>query len=305
MSSHHFERLLAPLPLRDFVRDYWERQPVHIHGSRDKFRGLMNRQGLLDLLRSDKGYVPTTIGYLKAGREEHGQHVDFQTAPERAESLLAAGYTIQIEDIDRYVPLLRELMVEARRALSIPARMNVACFLSPAGSGYGLHFDASAMWVMQLAGRKRWWHSPAPAVEFPMENSIPTAQEQQRGIHGYRQSDLIDIVLSPGDVLYLPAGVWHRVQAVEESLHLCLSLFPATALDLFTDLLRERVLGSAEWRRPLNCGLSPGGSPEDLDREVERVLSLRVNEMRAILDSLRVDEVLSLWRRQVTGGPQG
>ena len=300
MSFHRFESMLAPLAFSDFIRNFWERLPVYVPGSPDKFTGLFDRETLLALLQPRQGSLSPSIGYLKAGRDEMGQHTDFQAAPERAQSLLSTGYTIQIEDIDRYFPPLQNLLAEARRALSISSRMNVACFLSPVASGYGLHFDASAMWVMQVSGQKRWWYSPAPAIAFPQENSIPTTQEQKRGIHGYKEGDLIEKVLLPGDVLYLPAGVWHRVQAVEESLHLCLSLFPKTALDLLVDLLRERMLGSEEWRRPVNYGLSPSVGPEELEREIERVLSVRLEDMRGVLNGLRPNDLMRLWRQQVS-----
>jgi ribosomal protein L16 Arg81 hydroxylase len=298
MLAGPFVSLLDPVTLSDFIRDYWEQQPIHVSGHPSKFSGLLDRQALLELLKTDPRGVPSVIGYLKAGREEYGQHFDFQTSVDRAESLLAAGFTLQIEDIDRYIPVLGDLVLDCRRALAIPSRMNVACFLSPVGSGYGLHFDASAMWVMQLSGRKHWWYSPTAAIAFPVENSIPTTKQQELGIHGYRPDDLVEQILSPGDVLYLPAGVWHRVHAVEESLHLCLSLFPATAFDLFAALLREKLLACEEWRRPFTCGVAPLGAADVLEREVQRLLANRLDEMRGILERLDPDELLRLWQRQ-------
>jgi hypothetical protein len=59
------------------------------------------------------------------------------------------------------------------------------------------------------------------------------------------------VVLQEGDVLYHPAGVWHKVETMEcdvNSLSINFSLFPATWAELTLDTLKQMMLAKPHWR---------------------------------------------------------
>lgn len=290
------EALLAPLTLQEFVETYWDRRSLRLRGTPDRFSKLLNRQTLSAMLRPQTSSGAPMIAYLKAGREESGRHVDFQSAPERAEELLATGYTLQIEDVDRYLLGVQSLREDARRALCLQGHVNVACFLSPPGSGYGLHYDISAMWVMQVSGSKQWRYGASPVRTFPMQNCIPGSSPGDFQNVKHKTLDLEETILTPGDVLYLPAGTWHRVQAIDESLHLCLSLFPAPPVELIMDALRDELLAQEDWRRPLHRRADTSGDPTAVEDDVKARLAASLYAFRGAVQRLTVDDLLERWR---------
>lgn len=58
------------------------------------------------------------------------------------------------------------------------------------------------------------------------------------------------VTLRPGDVLYFPAGMWHRVETVESGISLNVSLMGTTYARLLCEALQHLLLGSDDdgWR---------------------------------------------------------
>src|SRR5262249_34169701 len=150
----------------------------------------------------------------------------------------------QAEQLETAHAGLRALLHDTRRQLGVAAAMDVGAFLSPDGAGYGLHFDATGMFTLQIAGSKRWWYGRAPAVAWPRANRVATggARNQLAG------DELDEVVLRPGDVLYLPPGTWHRASAIGESLHVSLTIRAANLVERVAELL-EPLLIDPRWRR--------------------------------------------------------
>jgi len=58
----------------------------------------------------------------------------------------------------------------------------------------------------------------------------------------------VQITLGPGDVLYHPAGVWHRVDATEDSLSINLSIVATTWADIAADAVRQLLWRDNRYR---------------------------------------------------------
>ncbi|MFF1493195.1 JmjC domain-containing protein [Streptomyces sp. NPDC058304] len=104
--------------------------------------------------------------------------------------------------------------------------------------GFGLHWDDHDVVVVQVHGSKRWrlYGSTREAPTFRDVESPETPEGDP----------VADIVLAPGDVLYLPRGWWHAVTADQgtESLHLTFGMVPHTGADLMlwvVDQLRSSL----------------------------------------------------------------
>ena len=67
------------------------------------------------------------------------------------------------------------------------------------------------------------------------------------------------VTLRPGDVLYHPAGAWHRVECEGTGLSLNISLVLSSRADLVADALRQILWRDAAWRAP-PCALAPPGA---------------------------------------------
>eukprot|EP00758_Cryptobia_borreli_P006566 Tbor_TRINITY_DN5177_c0_g1::TRINITY_DN5177_c0_g1_i1::g.26238::m.26238 len=69
-------------------------------------------------------------------------------------------------------------------------------------------------------------------------------------------NNCVKVTLEPGDVLYHPAGIWHKVETVsgsscpgENSLSINISLFPQTWADCFLEGLNQFLVSQFQWRQ--------------------------------------------------------
>ena len=53
--------------------------------------------------------------------------------------------------------------------------------------------------------------------------------------------------------MYHPAGVWHRVECMEDSIAVNISLIAASYAEVFTNSLLQMLLTNEAWRKPV-CG---------------------------------------------------
>lgn len=104
--------------------------------------------------------------------------------------------------------------------------------------GFGLHWDDHDVVVVQVHGSKRW-RLYGSTREAPTFRDVESPESPEG-------DPVADIVLAPGDVLYLPRGWWHAVMADQgtESLHLTFGMVPHTGADLMlwvVDQLRSSL----------------------------------------------------------------
>jgi lysine-specific demethylase/histidyl-hydroxylase NO66 len=97
--------------------------------------------------------------------------------------------------------------------LGHPAQLN-AYFTPRRSQGLPVHHDTHDVFVLQVSGRKRWLVYE-PAWELPLKHQ---RYEESMGAPG---ESVLDVVLEPGDTLYLPRGWLHQaLTSDEDSLHL-------------------------------------------------------------------------------------
>jgi poly-gamma-glutamate synthesis protein (capsule biosynthesis protein) len=297
-------RVLAPVDAASFMANYWDRAALYIPGEPTKFAGLFNRSkffaSVSQSFNSSKSRLRRDGTVLNAGVQgTDGNHHQLPIQPEQIRPLLAAGFTIHAERLDAADPGLHSLARELKEQIDIPGPVDMAGFLSPDGSGYGLHYDFMPMWVIQIEGAKRWWYSSQPAVPFPQTSRVPTARERELGVDGlYDERDMREQLLRSGDVLYLPAGTWHRVRAEGESLHLCLSVRHCDYLQLVSELLAPALLSRADWRHAPMPLATPEGL-EEMDSQLEALFTERLLELRAAVDALAPRDLFRGWRDRV------
>jgi lysine-specific demethylase/histidyl-hydroxylase NO66 len=143
----------------------------------------------------------------------------------------AAGATLQTIGVDVFHAPVRALCDRVAEALAPHVhRIHANAYLTPAEArGFDHHWDTHDVIVLQLEGRKHWQVHGAP---------LPSAAPSQVcGLHkplideALRSPPLIDTVLEPGDLLYLPRGQVHAARTAGAcSLHLTLGLHVHTRL---------------------------------------------------------------------------
>jgi hypothetical protein len=277
-----FAELLAPVLIEDFVSKHSEKRALYIPGRAEKVAELFDRGRLFAIVNSGVANDAIVLATFSSAENGHGA---IKIQPRHFSQALQAGMRVTVEEIDSFDPVLRDLVDDTRQALAIPERVHIGSFISPPGWGFPVHYDAVPNWVIQIEGRKRWHYSELPAREHPPGPYVPTAEQLAQGVDGLDESRLRSVELSPGDVLYLPPGTWHRTTSLDaQSLHLSMLAEATSLFSLFERLVTRSLPPS--WTR-----LPWGAAASDLVR--------RRDELVTALQGLSPSELHAEWKALV------
>ncbi len=150
---------------------------------------------------------------------------------------LGRGASLVLEGLDILEPTINALCA-AIDAVNECAFSNCVAFFSQKGGGeaYRGHVDADDVLVIHLAGQKKWRiHERQPPRQVELNELPPEKMGPQQA----------ELVLNPGDALFLRSGTPHQVETTgEHSLHLSFDIVDrhvdaATALDLLLQRYRR------------------------------------------------------------------
>jgi ribosomal protein L16 Arg81 hydroxylase len=256
--------LLSPVGAEEFFRDHWERRPLHVprHGA-EPFAAVFSASDLPQVIaaaahamRRQPPHETPAIEIIARATEPRA----VATSPTAAEVYAAfdAGATVRLNQLTQYWPPVRSYVRQLESELGFI--VSVAAYCTPAdGSGAGIHYDEHDTAVVQIAGAKRWRISPGPALPLETVPLLPfeTREEMRR----YRvppppyppSSDALDeVILSPGDFLYLPRGYIHDVQVIDTfTVHLTFGIQQITWVDFLGALAADAALRDPRLRRSI------------------------------------------------------
>jgi hypothetical protein len=213
---------------------------------------LISQRGLrTPFLRMAKdGTVLPAARYTRGGGA--GASIADQAADDKVLAAMADGATLVLQALHRSWPPLVDFGSRLAAELGHPVQINA--YITPAqNQGFAPHYDVHDVFVLQVAGRKRWTiHEPV--VTAPLDNQ---PWEDHRAAVAARAAEqpVIDTVLEPGDALYLPRGTIHSALAQgETSIHLTVGVHPLTRYQLARHLL-DLAQDDAELRASLPMGV--------------------------------------------------
>jgi lysine-specific demethylase/histidyl-hydroxylase NO66 len=180
-----------------------------------------------------------------------------------------AGATIVLQGLHRSWPPLRAFTRRLVAELGHPAQVNA--YITPESArGFDAHYDVHDVFVLQVSGEKHWSvHAPVREHPRPDEGwSQWRAAVESRA----REKPVLDVVLRPGDALYLPSGWLHSAVArAGTSIHLTVGVAPLTGADVARELVAE-LSRSPALRAPLPIVGGDAG-PDLLNRAVQQVIA--------------------------------
>mmetsp|Transcript_11005 Transcript_11005/g.20358 ORF Transcript_11005/g.20358 Transcript_11005/m.20358 type:complete len:477 (+) Transcript_11005:1476-2906(+) len=211
----------------DFLENYWEKKPLLIQRNKpDHYDGLFTRKTLLELSRENDFVCGVDLNVVACpdGLVKQVVHTEGEQATARYLDSVCSkeGYTVQFFQPQRYVDKLWEHMAELEAGFSSLWGANVY-ITPPKTQGLAPHYDDVDVFILQTEGCKRWKiHGPGnPNQVLAMEYSEDLDEENIGPL-------VMDIVLKPGDLLYLPRGTIHHAKAEEgedHSVHITLSTY--------------------------------------------------------------------------------
>jgi lysine-specific demethylase/histidyl-hydroxylase NO66 len=264
----------------EFASRYWGREPLLSRpgtGFADLFGldavdELLSGRGLRTpfLRMARDGVVLPASAFTGAGGA--GAEIGDQVLDEKVLALLGDGATLVLQGLHRTWPPLARFATRLRADLGHPVQVNA--YITPAGNrGFATHYDTHDVFVLQVAGRKRWTiHPPVMVDPLPLQPWGGRADEVSAAADG---PPAIDAVFEPGDALYLPRGWLHSATAVGElSVHLTVGVRTVTRYALVEELLALAVR-EPELRSALPVGFDPAAPVEVQTQLTATVAALR------------------------------
>ncbi len=239
------QEVLAPEPLDRFLDEVMDRRFLHLKGDpdhpRSKLMGPDPAQALLDAWQWLSPNMTHHAARPTGPAPAMEQVASAEAFADKIEALHANGYTARLPDIRSTHPDLERFVRALESLFHKPVRPMV--FWSRDDAAAPVHHDSFDLIIIQLKGRKRWFISGDPSNLPNTWENIPSAPEQ---LH-----NPVQLEVGPGDLLYLPRGVTHRVEAVADSIHLSIAFVPLT--------LREALIACidqlSDLERPLRASV--------------------------------------------------
>jgi hypothetical protein len=269
-----------------FVRDHWARAPLYRPCSEPNgFADLFSIADVDHLVATASLRIPAfrmvkdgaelpSRRYTKSGRVGSKPLSDL-VDPGKVYGHFSEGATIVLQSLHRYWLPLTRLCRDLELSLSHPMQVN-AYITPPSSRGLGLHADEHDVFVLQVHGHKRW------EVYRPGPGNDPRAPGER----------LLDVVLEPGDCLYVPIGFPHAVWTERSaSAHLTVGVLTYK----WREVLREavaRVLDDPAFGEALPAGFA------DEPAAIAGAVAERLGEMQERLGKLDPAEVAATAARR-------
>ena len=218
--------LLGGLSASTFMRRHWQKKPLLVRAAlRDPMPGF-DRRRLFDL--AERGDVESRL-VVRAGARW-----TLRAGPLRRRSLpplARAGWSLLVQGVDLHEDAAHRLL--GRFRFIADARLDdVMVSFASDGGGVGPHVDSYDVFLVQLAGMRRWQvgrcREPRLRTDVPLKMLADFAPQH-------------DWLLEPGDMLYLPPGWGHDGTAVGSCLTASVGFRAPESRSLAADVIQRMV----------------------------------------------------------------
>jgi 50S ribosomal protein L16 3-hydroxylase len=256
--------LLGGLSPQRFMRRHWHKTPLLLRQALPGITPPIDRAGLFALAARDE------VESRLVRREGRQWHLRRGPLPRRAlPPLSRPGWTLLVQGLDLHVDAAHALLSRFRFVPDARLDDLMVSYASD-GGGVGPHTDSYDVFLLQMAGRRRWrvGRCPQPVLrdDVPLKMLMHFEAEQEW-------------VLGPGDMLYLPPGWAHDGVAV--------------GADCMTASIGFRAPTDAELAQALLARLAdePGGSRMRRYRDASQSATVHPGQVPAALQAFAQDAV--------------
>ncbi|HHF3112002.1 TPA: cupin domain-containing protein [Vibrio diabolicus] len=242
---------------------------------------------LEEVLNRDKAYIDESVrvstNYSRANQTGENKWVHSKNELREA---LEKGQGITVNRLDRLLPYSHPLMslyqLLAEQTGCAEADLQIASFFTLADSqNFDWHIDRDHVFTMQVEGHKTW--------EVIQDDTL----------HSW--------TLKPGDILYVPYGMRHRVLANTDSLSIAFIARPLCYRDLLLEVVMNRLnMSTSDLLSaivPLPLGWLNDNSLHGLDsiiEDTELFAQISPHEWDTAVQELRLQTVPNLYNKQTS-----
>ncbi len=264
----------------DFVSNYWQKKPCVIRQALVDFESPVSPEELAGLACEEDVHCRLVIEKDGASpwqlRYGPFEDKDFLELPE-------THYSLLVSECEKWLPELGDLLDQFR---FIPDWRIDDLMLSyaPQHGSTGPHVDEYDVFLLQALGSRRWQYTESRLEDPQMIPNLDLAILRQ-----FEPEQ--DIVLNPGDMLYLPPGCAHHGIALERCMTYSIGFRAPDAVATFESFALEI--------ERLGANVPRYSDPElELDRHSAEITDTEITRFRALTVEL-FEQSPELWRDAV------
>lgn len=260
----------------EFIERYWQKLPCLIKKafidlesplSPEELAGLACEEDVHSRLIMEKG--GTSPWQLRYGPF---QESDFLSLPK-------SHYSLLVSECEKWIPEFADLL-DTFRFLPKWRIDDVMVSYAPPGGSAGPHVDEYDVFLLQIQGNRRWQYNDQrlnhPALLPDLDLAI---------LKSFRPDQ--DVVLEPGDMLYLPPGIAHYGIAVDACMTCSIGFRAPTATETLESFTLEIDGNDVANRRYSDADL-------ETDRHFGEITDAEINRFRQLVTGL-LDQPQSVW----------
>ncbi len=284
--------LVNPVSTQEYFENYWEKRSLVVQREDpDYFASLLSFAEVDRVITTLDRRYPDIC--LKNAKDRAMTQADYTLAEgaldvAKVYQLFEQGSTVTLAFLDTVIPALNVLCRNLESEFSCPLQANVY-MTPPRAQGAEAHYDTHDVFVLQIAGSKRWTIFGSP-VESPLPGQEFNAQAHELG------APTLEFELKAGDLAYIPRGVGHEAHSTDVvSLHITAGILRYTWTDLLLEHVAVTSLNNAAFRKALPPGFARSEFDRTQMRETVRELlrqTVDASSFEPALDSF-IDRFLS------------
>ena len=216
LSTGHRDSVFDFLRNDNFQKIYWEKWPLLIRAP-GAFDSMLTIDQVLNdgpyLYGFDKYNFPhKNVNYLRVtfGNKDRSTSLHSPQGKKELVDALRRNYTLQLLGTHIWMPEVANMSYWVTKATHRPVSVNM--YITPPMQSTSLvpHSDFQCSLMVQLAGRKRWRLWKQPSYWLPVRyRHIRGRDDGDEVLPEWLGDPYMDVVLEPGDILYVPRGCIH------------------------------------------------------------------------------------------------
>ena len=259
---------------QEFLNQYWQKKPLLIKQGFTDFQDPIEAEELAGLAMEESIESRIVTNHNNDWQAYQGPFEDFEKLTEQHATLL-------VQAVDHWHSDAAQLLHPFRFIPNWRIDDLMISYSTPKG-GVGAHLDQYDVFIIQGQGKRHWRVGlPDPTLKQFAQNKKLLQVEQFEAV--------IDCILEPGDILYIPPGCPHEGYAIENALNYSVGFRAPNQQDLFSSFADHVIDTDSGQKRYTDHTLALRDSKgELLQSETDKVKTL----MQALLNN---DELFKHW----------
>ncbi|ATC82160.1 cupin domain-containing protein [Pseudoalteromonas agarivorans] len=259
---------------QEFLNQYWQKKPLLIKQGFTDFQDPIEAEELAGLAMEESIESRIVTNHNNDWQAYQGPFEDFEKLTEQHSTLL-------VQAVDHWHSDAAQLLHPFRFIPNWRIDDLMISYSTPKG-GVGPHLDQYDVFIIQGEGKRHWRVGlPDPTLKQFAQNKKLLQVEQFEAV--------IDCILEPGDILYIPPGCPHEGYAIENALNYSVGFRAPNQQDLFSSFADHVIDTDSGQKRYTDHTLALRDSKgELLQSETDKVKTL----MQALLNN---DELFKHW----------